>query len=802
MIVIPLFSEGRRVPPDRSIPSNIFASIVTIQAVTQCSCGENSFIQLTNQAYPDTSYSITLDSNGFGQISGVWPGIYDISMLQFGCSPVYLSNITVNGDTTITMITHSDTPPPRNLTIDPQTLRACWDPPRLDMTIFSENWISSGFAQNQWTVTGGVNWQVSSAIGNPSPSAIFNGSPVCTNCEQYLTSKQLWAMDAPVVLLKYDIFLDTYGTNTMNKMAIEIWDGSQWNVLYTYTNQDGDIPWTTNWYDISPYAQMDFKVRFHAQNENTSDLNYWAVDNVEIHARDSGGGPPECLAGYTVGCHMATSAFTPDTCVQISPVILPYGQTCYFCVTAVYGEDSISYGMSVPVCDSVTSQYLYPPTNLQAVGIECNAFLTWNKPSDNNGSTPPGLIGYRIFRDYDFIHYVGDPDSLEYYDMDLNPGTYGYDILAVYDITPYGFPGQTDESLLANHAIVTVICGPILPFLENFNSGTFAYYEWDFEPDQGNWNIQNSKSGGTPPYADFSWNPFRTGYSYAMISTSIDATAWQCADLWLEFDLKLEDRFTTGTEKMKVAVLYDNTWHDLAEFSNNGSFDWSHYKYSISGALGMGLKVRFTATGESSENLFHWGLDNIHIYAICKAPTELDYGSSLPVIFLSWKVPECNGDTSLSGYNIYRTGLDGNPAFLKINDSIVQEPGYADDLSNACTRWVNYFVTAVFNSGNGVFLCESPSSDTLNILIESDGSIEYTRVTVFPNPAAWKLQITTKGSLEAVEMFNLFGTRILSSEIKGRGEAELDLSKINPGIYFVRVSTEAGMITRKILVHR
>ena len=52
------------------------------------------------------------------------------------------------------------------------------------------------------------------------------------------------------------------------------------------------------------------------------------------------------------------------------------------------------------------------------------------------GGVPPGLIGYNIYRDDNFIHYNPHPDSLDYYDMNLDPGTYKYDVTAIYDLTP------------------------------------------------------------------------------------------------------------------------------------------------------------------------------------------------------------------------------------------------------------------------------------------------------------------------------------------------------------------------------
>ena len=191
--------------------------------------------------------------------------------------------------------------------------------------------------------------------------------------------------------------------------------------------------------------------------------------------------------------------------------------------------------------------------------LECTAHITWEKPDDPLAVS--ALTGYDIYRNSNFIHSNNDPDSLSYDDLNLNPGNYLYGVRAKYNLGAYGFPGQTGTSLvLPDTGYVMVNCGFPVPFQENFTQGNFSFHHWKFEPDQGNWGISTMEKSSAP-YADFSWQPVRYNYSYAMVSDNINAFNWHCASLWLDFDYKLTDRNATGHEKMNVEAWYDNTWH-------------------------------------------------------------------------------------------------------------------------------------------------------------------------------------------------------------------------------------------------
>jgi hypothetical protein len=283
-----------------------------------------------------------------------------------------------------------------------------------------------------------------------------------------------------------------------------------------------------------------------------------------------------------------------------------------------------------------------------------------------------GLMGYNVYNhNGTFYQYVPGPDSLSTYVFGLDPGTYCFDVTAYYDLTVYGFPGTFGESIaqVGGPACITLNYGIDLPFFEPWDQGTFAYHDWSFQPSQGNWSV-NTGLGNPAPAADFSWQPIASNYQFALVSPVIDASAWTCAEIWLDFDYKLEDRNATGNEKLNVDIFYGGSWKSKLELTNTGSVNWTPQHIDISGAKGKAFRVRFLANGASTDNILHWYVDNIHAYGICKAPTSLDY-TYVPAqhtVTLTWAAPECGGGQVVMNFifddGTAENGWGINPGYL------------------------------------------------------------------------------------------------------------------------------------------
>lgn len=792
-----IYPPGQRpsVPTFSNVIGKCWTSTVTVQANSACEvCGRNTVVSLTNINYPDTNYLIPLDSFGHGGLQGIWKGNYRLYYSQFGCQTVIQNNIPILGDTTLTFAISEATPPVTDLSVNNLSLLTTWNFPYLSYTLFSENWSSGSFSTNQWVTSGGNNWQISNAIGNPAPSAMFNWTPQCTNYSQYLTSKVLNTGNSPQVLLQYDVYLDDYSTTSMNTLSVEIWNGVTWSVARIYDNQGGSIPWTTEMVDISNSVSGDFKLRFNASGTDTYGINNWNIDNIKITGRDSGYSPAACLLGYSVGINNVLSAFTTDTSYYIPPDQVIYGQPYQFCVTASY-----SGGYSTQVCQSFISQFLYPPDSLTVTPTECTAYIAWKKPDDPVAQS--GLIGYNIFRNGSFIHSNDHPDSLNWYDLNLNPGNYLYGVTARYDLGVYGFPGQPGESLRLNDSVAdTVHCGFPVPFNESWNQGNFNFHNWTFQPEQGNWGIGNGLKT-TDPCADFHGLPMRTNYSYTLVSDNIDAFAWKCAGLWLDFDFKLVDRNATGNEKMLIEAWYDDDWHLLSTLSNNGSVDWTAIHLDLSAVSGKGFRIRFVAQGINSADILHWYIDNIKVYGICLSPTGLAYSTNGFQVDFTWSAPECAGMAEPTGYNVYRTDATGLPPFLLRNPSLVPGNTYSDNIGPVSGGIYSYYVTAIFDDPMMPEpLCESLASDTVVVSTVGIPGKSVKGISVYPNPANNTIQIKSDQIMVLVQILDYKGKTFNTLMNPESVPLAIDVSGYPSGIYFFRVTDQLVTKTVKVVI--
>jgi len=294
-----------------------------------------------------------------------------------------------------------------------------------------------------------------------------------------------------------------------------------------------------------------------------------------------------------------------------------------------------------------------------------------NGSGGGGGPTVANLLGYNIYRDDALIAYVLKP-ALEYFDLNLDPGTYSYHITAVYDLTVYGYPGQTGESMIEGPIEVDVIYGYDLPFVEEWNTGVFTTNQW--EPGS-NWVIEG-QTGNPAPSAMFTYTPVQSDYTLSLSSYWLNGTGYIDGSIFLDFDLKLDDNTATGEEQMIVEVFNGSSWVPVSTFTAEGDMDWTAQHLNITNAAkDKVFRIRFTAKGVNTLDINNWQIDNINVYRACDPPTDLtaeieDVNAHGDHIVLNWVAPEGPGP-GLSGWinwddgtNVDAIGLTGGGTFL------------------------------------------------------------------------------------------------------------------------------------------
>ena len=141
-------------------------------------------------------------------------------------------------------------------------------------------------------------------------------------------------------------------------------------------------------------------------------------------------------------------------------------------------------------------------------------------------------------------------------------------------------------------------------------------------------------------------------------------------------------------------------------------------------------------------------------------------------------------------YNIYRDGL-----LIEANYSELE---YIDDdfITHKPHRWA---VTTVCRDGSGesapIFLNMPNCSDAPDNVNENN-SIAF---SIFPNPSTKDITITAETTFKTVEVINYLGQTVLTLHNINDNHKNLDVSNLNNGIYFVRISFDNGVAVQKFV---
>ena len=150
---------------------------------------------------------------------------------------------------------------------------------------FIEDWSSASFETNGWA-TECDNWEINNQQGNPGSTAEFKWDPMLQNdysCS--LTSDILLGNQLNVgqIYFDFDIRLDNRNNTGSELFFVEVFDGSSWISLTSFSNDLG-FDWESHHFDITEYARsVDFQIRFRATGENSFDILSWFVDNISIY---------------------------------------------------------------------------------------------------------------------------------------------------------------------------------------------------------------------------------------------------------------------------------------------------------------------------------------------------------------------------------------------------------------------------------------------------------------------------------------------------------------------------------------
>jgi len=152
-------------------------------------------------------------------------------------------------------------------------------------------------------------------------------------------------------------------------------------------------------------------------------------------------------------------------------------------------------------------------------------------------------------------------------------------------------------------------------------------------------------------------------------------------------------------------------------------------------------------------------------------------------ILVSWEAPKYDG-LELAGYNLYRGEEQINAEIIPAT-----ELSFLDEDLEPENEYC-YVVEVVYND------CEEPlKTEEECLILVSIIELPGQELSIFPNPTTGELRIENgEFRINNVEVFDVYGRK---QNVENRIHNVLNISHLSAGVYFIKITTEAGNVIKK-----
>ena len=802
-------------------------------------------VTLTNYSTPPngdtTSRFSVCDSASVAFFDSIVAGTWDLKAYYPEYEWYEDSSVVINGNYTTTIHLLPVAFPPRRFKVDTLTSIATWIPPvrealpyqdfedtlfpppgwqNFNITYGTSVWWRDNHGSEGFLIPPGDGYYAEA--NSNSPIGGSNG-----NVNAYLVTPSVDLRAHDNYELKFRSYFDgSYGQLATVEYSID--SGDIWELLY---NVIPNTKWVYETIDLSNFSgsngEQSLFIGFHA-DDNGNWASGWAIDNVYISA---GSANPD---GYFVYLDNDIVDYINHDTNSYTFQGLDWGQTYTGGLVATYpcrASEQVQY--------TWTSSFLYPPRNFStqySYGTN-EVMCSFQAPAIVSVDSAGNLVSYNIFQDdslVDNIHYQGEPADYTYHVLfNPLPGTHTFKATAVYELSIYGYPGDTAESAFTDTSSVYVAYGFDLPFNESWNSLDFQTNYWSHTGSSATWKIDRY-AGNPPGAAKMVIIPDSTAYAASLISYYFNCDSVSDGAVYLDFDIKVASAAPDPSEKLIVEVYNGFEWVLYHTFYSSDPLDFTTQHFDISeDAKHQVFKIRFSASGNSCNTGTVWWIDNIVLYRTCAAPKELTgiyyWADTIPTgddygIKLSWNKPDetssqskvgnsgsIKNSRSLQSFNIYRKAEDEAGYTLYANvpfNSDSSNYSYYDSYPNISMQKIYYYqVTALWEDGDE---CESepakslenPNNDFVFVYVTGANETEKgNRLNVYPNPATDKVNLSWGNNIiTEVDIYSQSGILLRKLTLINSQRLSMDISDLPPGLYLFNIKSKGSNTLRKVVV--
>ena len=186
------------------------------------------------------------------------------------------------------------------------------------------------------------------------------------------------------------------------------------------------------------------------------------------------------------------------------------------------------------------------------------------------------------------------------------------------------------------------------------------------------------------------------------------------------------------------------------------------------------------------------------------------YGSEMTFTTLDQGQEPCPTPTNIQATNITETTADiswTQPNNTATSWDVLYKESAADSWYTATTSSNPYTLTGLNGSSSYdvqvIAHCTSSQTSDPSAIITfmTVGIDDYTldnTVNVYPNPTNGNVQVQCSDMMESLEIYDTYGKLLNTMKVSGN-VANLDLTVYAKGTYFVRVTTDKGVVTKRVV---
>jgi agmatine/peptidylarginine deiminase len=115
---------------------------------------------------------------------------------------------------------------------------------------------------------------------------------------------------------------------------------------------------------------------------------------------------------------------------------------------------------------------------------------------------------------------------------------------------------------------------------------------------------------------------------------------------------------------------------------------------------------------------------------------------------------------------------------------------------------VNYYVFAADESGRRRQQPVFGSKDPHSFKIAGEENIEennFKNINVYPNPVKDMLYVETETEIKEIIIYDVYGRHQVTKTSSHQGDLSIDVSRLNSGVYFIRIKTDSGDVVRRFV---